>query len=566
MLRDSQTDEDARLEDAEFEGHPEFDPEDFEPRAFTAPDRKRVVIALALVIALVCVVMVPPLISVNHFRRQIARSISESLGRPVHMESVTLDILPWPGFTLKQFVVNEDPAFGSEPVIRADTVRARIRLRSLWRRRVEFSRITLDEPSVNLVHRADGRWNIESILLQASKIAAAPTAATSSAGDSPRFPYISATSGRVNFKMGLEKMPISLTEADFALWLPDAKQWQLRMEGRPTRTDTAATDNGTVRVQGSFGRAAALKDAPVDLTAEWQAAPLGAVSWILMGRDAGFRGEMTLRASVNGTVGENTLQSQMELTHARLAEFVPAQPLDAEIGCTSRTSRVFHQFSDVRCVWPVESDKPGLLLTGQVPDVQDLSTAKGAVALRKIPAETLLDGLRLGTPRVAPGLNATGKFGGDLDIAGLSDNRLAGITGSLMVTEAVLTLNGGAPFVDGGVSAEVAPGEVTVRPIGLKLGAPAPASLDAHIDRAGYTMHLSGAAMRTRLLEFAAALPQFGDGLAEALPPVPDETESKAEAPIRVDLAATHPWGGAQSWTPVAAERPTVRHKGSRRR
>jgi len=468
--------------------------------------------------------------------------------------------LPWPGFTLKQFVVNEDPAFGSEPVIRADTVRARIRLRSLWRRRVEFSRITLDEPSVNLVHRADGRWNVESILLQAAKINAAPTAATSAAGDSPRFPYISASSGRVNFKMGLEKLPISLTEADFALWLPDAQQWRLRLEGRPTRTDAAATDTGTLLVQGSFGRAATLKDAPVDLTAEWRAAPLGAVSWIVMGRDAGFRGEMTLRASVTGTVGENTLESQLELSHGRRAEFVPAEPLEAEIGCAARASRVFHQLSDVRCVWPVESDKPGVVLTGQVPDVQDLSTAKGTVTLRKVPAEALLDGLRLGTPRVSPGLAATGKLGGGLTIAGPQ------VAGSLMVTEAVLTLDGGAPFVDGGVSAEVGAGEVTVRPIGLKLGAPAPASLDAHIDRAGYTMHLSGAALRTRLLEFAAALPQFGDGLAEVLPPVTEEAESKTETPIRVDLASTHPWGGAQTWTPVVTARPSARRRASRRR
>jgi len=253
----------------------------------------------------------------------------------------------------------------------------------------------------------------------------------------------------------------------------------------------------------------------------------------------------------------------LELRNGRRAEFVPAEPLEAEIGCTARTSRIFHTFSDVKCVWPVESDKPGLVLTGQVPDVQDLSKAAGTVTLRKIPAEALLDALRLGTPRVSPELAATGKFEGSLAIAGDSG---AKVTGSLAVLEAVLTLNGGAPLVDGEVSAEVAPGEVTVRPIGLKLGAPAPASLDAHIDRVGYTIHLSGAAMRTRLLEFAAALPQFGDGLEDALPPAPDETDNKTETPIRVDLASTHPWGGAQTWTAVVTPRPSVRRRSPRRR
>ena len=134
----------------------ETDPDDLGPRPFTAPSRKRVLLVGGIVLALLLLVVLPPLISVNRFRRQIAASIGLSLGRPVHMDSVTLQMLPFPGFTLNNFVVTEDPAFGAEPVIRANTVQARLRWRSLWHRRVEFSRITLDAPSVNLVHLPDG--------------------------------------------------------------------------------------------------------------------------------------------------------------------------------------------------------------------------------------------------------------------------------------------------------------------------------------------------------------------------------------------------------------------------
>jgi len=550
MQRDGQTEEEMRPDEPA-----EFDPEDFEPRGFTPPDRGRVLLAIAVLVVLICAAVLPPLISVDRFQRRIASSISASLGRPVHMESVTLDILPWPGFTLKQFVVGEDPGFGTEPVIRAETVRARIRLRSLWRRRVEFSRITLDDPSLNLVRRADGRWNVESILLQAAKIDAAPTAAAPS-GASPRFPYISATGARINVKRGLEKMPISLTEADLALWLPDPQRWNLRLEGHPTRTDTAATDTGTFQIQGSFGKASSLEQAPVELTMEWRGAPLGAVSWIVAGRDAGFRGEMTLSASVTGSVGENVLNSRLELSNLRRAEFVPAQPLDAEIECRASTARTFHAFNDVRCEWPGPKEKSGAVLTGQVAEVLDPASATGLLKIRNVPAQSLIDTLRLLTPRVSPELNASGKFGGSLEIAGPGS-----VSGPLMVTEAVLTIGDGGPFVDGGVAAELTPGELTVRPIGLKLGAPAPASLEATIDRTGYSMHLSGSLMRSRLEQLAAALPQFGDGIAEVLPEkATAQADSKAELPIRVDLVSTHPWGGAQIWT-AAAARPAVRHK-----
>ncbi len=281
--------EDGRGVEGGFENQADFDPADFEPRPFTLPGRKRSLVVVGILAGVVSMAVLPPLINVNRFRRKIAGSISQSLGRPVHIDAVTLNVLPTPGFTLENFVVGEDPAFGWEPVIRANTVRARLRLGSLWRRRVEFSRISLTEPSVNLVRRADGRWNIESILLQTSRIAAAPTAQTA-AGGAPRFPYIEATGARVNVKMGLEKMPLALTEAEFALWLPKPEQWRLRLEGHPSRTDTAPTDTGTVLVQGTLGKAGALADVPLELAAEWRAAPVGGGSKVLRGRAAGQPG------------------------------------------------------------------------------------------------------------------------------------------------------------------------------------------------------------------------------------------------------------------------------------
>ncbi|HEX7158206.1 MAG TPA: AsmA family protein, partial [Edaphobacter sp.] len=188
--------------------------------------RRRLAIASVVVLVLLVLVLLPPFINVNRYQRRIAASISGSLGRPVHLDRVTLSLLPLPGFTLENFVVSEDPAFGYEPIIRANEVRATLRLSSLWRGRVEFSTIHFTEPSVNLVHRPDGKWNIEGILLQASRVAAAPTA-QEKAGPAPRFPYIEVTGARLNLKQGAEKTPFSLADADFALWLPNPEQWRL---------------------------------------------------------------------------------------------------------------------------------------------------------------------------------------------------------------------------------------------------------------------------------------------------------------------------------------------------
>ena len=60
-----------------------------------------------------------------------------------------------------------------------------------------------------------------------------------------------------------------------------------------------------------------------------------------------------------------------------------------------------------------------------------------------------------------------------------------------------------------------------------------------------------------RLTALATALPQFGDGLAEALP------TNRAAGPFRIDLTATHPWGGPQTWTDNTAQpsKPKPRHR-----
>src|ERR1700744_4967525 len=178
--------------------------------------RQSVMMALALLLVVLLLAITPPLLNVSRYQRRIVMSMSESMGRPVHLDNVTLHLLPMPGFTLQNFVVSEDPAFGNEPTIRANEVTATLRLSSLWQQRVEFSSVKFEDPSVNLVRSTDGRWNLEGVLLHASHVDTAPTA-QQRPGAAPRLPYIEATGGGINLKLGNEKWPVARSPADFAL-------------------------------------------------------------------------------------------------------------------------------------------------------------------------------------------------------------------------------------------------------------------------------------------------------------------------------------------------------------
>ena len=116
---------------------------------------------LILAAFLLLLLVVPPLVSIGRYKSQITRLISESLGRPVRLSSVELRIFPWPGFEITNLSVAEDPAYGAEPVLHANTVRASIRLLSLWRGRLEIGTISVDEASLNVVHNGPGKWNLD---------------------------------------------------------------------------------------------------------------------------------------------------------------------------------------------------------------------------------------------------------------------------------------------------------------------------------------------------------------------------------------------------------------------
>jgi AsmA protein len=536
---------------------------DSPPTLSTRTLRRLLYLAFAA-LAFLLLVLLPPLISVNRYQKRIANSIGDSLGRPVHLDRVSLNLLPLPGFILENFVVEEDPAFGSEPVIRANSVRATLRISSLWRRRVEFSTISFTDPSVNLVHLANGKWNLESILLHAAHIDAAPTA-QKRAGPAPRFPYIEATGARVNLKFDQEKTPFSLADADFALWLPDPQQWHLRIQARPTRTDTNASDTGTIQFEGTLGRAPSLGQVPINLRGQWRNVPLGQASLVVFGRDAGLRGDMILSANAQGTVSNSVIQTRLQLTGARRADFVPAQSLDVDLQCLGAATSDFHSFQEIHCSWPPtgSSGPPTLAISGAIPDIRNPNSAAIEIGTPGLPAATLLDWLHIASSRFPPEIAATGTLTGTLSYhpdpaaltpwrgemlitnAGLINPRFD--ASSLILGDLTLQSVTPPPIPDPRhlqrQPAAPPPSGFQLVPIALALGGKDPAILEGHFDTAGYTLHLTGMASIARLHALGAAVPQFGDGLAEVLP------TNRAAGPFRIDLTAARAWGAAQTWT-----------------
>lgn len=488
--------------------------------------RRRKLLAVALVFLLLLLAFfLPPLINLGRYRRSIAAGIAAALGRPVSVGSVGLRLLPTPGITLTDFTVEEDPAFGYEPALHANSVVVSLRLSSLWRRRLEIGTISLDEASLNLVRNGAGQWSIGSILLRASQIPNAPTAQRRP-GPTPRFPYIEATDSRIDFKSGVEKKPFSLMNADFAMWQAGGGEWRLRLKAQPVRTDLALqlSDSGELRVEGSLRRAASLDAMPVDLSAEWSAAQLGQVSRLLAGADSGWRGDLDLTAQMRGTLADLALTSHIVVDNLRRQEFQPNSPLDVDAACSAHYLHAQHALHTITCFLPVA---PGhLLLTGSV---QGYSPANVnlRLELNHIPAAFPLSLLSVVRPG-AQNDSAAGDINGSFQWQGAQPRVLLGDATASHVTVSwpggslplpTLHFIAGEPAPRHGTRRQPPPpNAVVLQAASLPFGEPQPLTLDARLARAGFTLHVAGAASVARLTAPGATFGLLGPALAAVAP------------------------------------------------
>ncbi len=528
----------------------------------------------ALLVAIALAAILPPWINVNRFRRDVAAGISGSLGRPVHLDHVGLRLLPSPAFIIDNFVVGENPAFGAEPVMLSSSVVATLHISSLWRGRLEFASISLDEPSVNLVRNPQGGWNVESILLQAAQIATAPTA-QKRAGSLPRFPYIEAENARVNIKLGDEKMPLSFTDAQFELWLSGPGRWQVRMKAHPLRTDMDLSDTGTITVEGDLGRAASVSLVPLQLRAEWKDAQLGEVTRLLTGQDMGWRGQLEATAEARGTIGDAHLTTRTGVTGLRREEFFPDRQLELRMECAAQATGNFNAISAIGCNLPVGHGS--LSLSGSIADMKTAPHPRFALQVQQVPAAEMLNLLRHASNVIAPELTADGALNGEFNygeglgatmapasiapVAPVGTHRVAKEIHSAVATPAVadtmagwsgqatlptltirspqwtrpLVLSGlrlvaGVPADDATTTANSKPASAAVprhapagglylQAVDLPLGAATPSVLDGRFGRQGYVFHASGPAALARLLELDAALHFFGEDI-QGLQPI----------------------------------------------
>jgi hypothetical protein len=513
---------------------------------------KRRVVTAAVAILLALFLLRP---GVSRLKARIANSISRAVARPVEIGSVHLRFLPQPGFDLENLVIYEDAEFGAEPMLRAPEVTAVVRLTSLVRGRLDIARLELTQPSLNLVRRADGRWNWEALLERTERTPLAPTAKPKSEAR-PGFPYIEASSGRINFKAGQEKKPYALLNADFALWQESENTWGARLKAEPLRTDMNLSDTGLLRMNGIWQRAGSLRETPLQFSVEWDRVQLGQLTKLVSGNDKGWRGEVRLNATLSGAPAAMQVAVDTSIQDFHRYDISSSDGLRLTAHCDGRYSSVEGVMHEIFCSAPVGDGMITLRGDAGLPGVRrvDLSlnvesvpvSAVGQLARRakkNLPADLVSSGRVQGnfTVKEDGASPRRAEFQGRGEIADLrlqsattkgefAPGNVPFVLSSDRISAHTLSKGRSARQLD----AEVlpAPDELHLEygPFPVALGRPVPAQARGWVARSGYGMVVRGDGEVSHILRLAYLL---------GLPAVKATVEGVSEMELQI----------AGSWT-----------------
>ena len=487
-------------------------------------------------------------------RARVSNSIAQAVGRNVQVGYVRLRFLPRPGFEIDDLLVRDDPAFGAEPLVRAPDVTAAVSLIALLRGRVEISRLSLGEPSLNLTRNAAGKWNLEDLIDRTSHSSMAPTGAGRGRSSALRFPYIEASDARVNFKIGAEKTHFALTNAQLALWQDSENTWGARLQARPIRTDANLTDTGVLNVNGLWKRSAQVHETPINVSFQWKQAQLGQVSKLVYGAEKPWRGAGLVSGTILGTPDHLNISADASTDDFRRQDVIGGGSLRLAAHCTGEYLPPTREIVDLDCSGPVgggyvqaKGSASGILLNGEPFAKTDLW-----VVANRAPAESVLKLFQHARPEFPGDVQVNGDVSSTIRVQRTDPQQPVSVQGSGSIDDLQIARTGTdaigfgtVPFtVSNGVDNSTAkdkrraaarkhlpatPPTTNLRaqelradfgPVILASGKTRPLTAQATLTRAGFSGSLHGDASVNRILATAKAVslptPAFsGDGTAD---------------------------------------------------
>jgi hypothetical protein len=247
-------------------------------------------------------------------RRKLTAHLEASFGRKVEVGRYSFSLWGGPALVAHSVTVADDPRFGHEYFLRAESLRVELGWQRLLSGHIELGTLSLTHPSLNLVRNADGIWNLAEWLPQPAVAGALPALVgpVRPASSEIHFRKIKVDSGRINFKQGDTKLPFAFADVEGTVVAENSGIWRIDLKATPSRAAVLVQQLGTLHLAGHLGGTSSrLRPAVLDLS--WSDASITDVLRLVRTYDYGVHGAINLSIAAQTQGDAWMLQGRAEL-------------------------------------------------------------------------------------------------------------------------------------------------------------------------------------------------------------------------------------------------------------
>jgi AsmA protein len=360
------------------------------------------IVAAVVVLVVAALILVPFLVDTPRVQALIASNASQALGRPVKFRSMSISVLPLPAVALHGLEIAEDPQFGTEPFLKLETGKVRLKLLPLLTGRVELGDVKLTKPVITVIQTADGRMNISTLGTGAGTKESpsepragerAPRGGGGTGGGGAALPaaiaiehglvaYVAHGKGGVTSQYRVEDLNLTLTGgAPQLVFKGDLKV-------KPGDLIVKLAD-GQVALDGGKP----LTEAPLRGAVTLDAKDIGDLAKNALGPTPAFGGALKGKLALSGTLGAPAVAGDIELAKPTVSQLQPSCPEPKRRTLTLGTLKLNAAYRDqVLSARPMTTSLGDGTITGQL----SLSLAPGMqvqltdLAIKGLPLEKAL--------------------------------------------------------------------------------------------------------------------------------------------------------------------------------
>lgn len=294
------------------------------PRAETTPQgyliRRIVKYSLYALAVFLLAGSIAPFISADSYGRHIQSLLEASLGRKVSIGKVHFTLFSGPGFSIEDVTIGEDPRYGIEPCAYVPVLETRLRLDKLLLGQIQFAELRLEgadgiEPTLNLVKRSDGTWNVVDLVKLLGR----------GRGYWTFLPAIQIEDARLNFKFGQRKSSFYVDDADVAAYPEASGKVRIRFSGTPSRADR--NGHGFSSFEGEanwYLRPSAANPNQLEADVNLEQSNLSEITSLIEGYDIGIHGSISSHLRISGPAEALRVRGDLSLEDVHRWDLMPS--------------------------------------------------------------------------------------------------------------------------------------------------------------------------------------------------------------------------------------------------